>query len=255
MNMHIQLAPQYEFLRTYIEEIPTRFNSLGVTVHNARNIVHIDQAADVKLVIKSYQGIYLFNRFIYANVLPSKAKRAFEYAALMISKGFNIPEPVAYIECVDKGLMRDSYFISTYTDYRALREIVNMPLTEARDILNGLARYTYQLHRENIYHQDYSTGNILFKKEGNEYVFTLIDNNRMSFGPHSHEYRMKTLRRLALPLPMLAHLCQQYAQVSGIDDLYALSTLLNFRRKRALKLYRKGKLKQFFKRFLVPAHA
>lgn len=254
MQIHIELAPQYEFLRKYIEEIPTRFHSLGVTVHKERNIIHVDQEKDVKLVIKSYQGIYLFNRFVYANILPSKAKRAFEYARLLISKGFSIPEPVAYIECVDRFMMKESYFVSTYTDYHALREIVNMPVDESRKVLNALARYTYQLHRKNIYHQDYSTGNILFKKYGDEYDFTLIDNNRMRFGPHSFEYRMKNLRRLDLPLPMLAHLCQQYAQISGENELFALTTLLQFRKKRWLRMYRKERIKQTFKRFLIPAY-
>jgi RIO-like serine/threonine protein kinase len=254
MNIHIELAPQYEFLRQYIEEIPAKFNSLGVTIHKARNIIHVDKAKNVRLVIKSYQGIYLFNRFVYANLLPSKAKRAFKYARLLIDKGFRIPEPVAYIECVDNLMMKESYFISTYTDYRPLKDILDMPGDEARAVLSSLAKYTYQLHQNNIFHQDYSIGNILFKQDGDAYAFTLIDNNRMTFGAHSFDYRMKNLRRLDLPLTMLAYLCQHYAQVSGENELFALSALLNYRKQRSMRIYRKERMKQAFRRLLIPAY-
>lgn len=245
MGIHIQMAPQYEFLRGYIEAIPDKFNSIGAVVHNTRNVIRVDMQQNLKLVIKSYRQIYLLNRFVYANLLPSKAKRAFVYAQRLISRGFRTPEPVAYIECVDNGILKDSYFISTYSDYQPLKEIMGVSIEEARKALDGLARFTWHLHQQDIYHKDYSIGNILYKKSGDKYEFSLVDNNRMKFTHSSFSYRMKNMRRLDLPLPMLAYICQQYAKEAGENELLALTTMLNHRRKRILYKYRKNRLKQF----------
>lgn len=251
MSIHVEMAPQYEFLRDYIEDIPGRFNSMGVVVHKARNIIRVDVEKNIKLVIKSYQQIYLFNRFFYANLLPSKAKRAFNYAGKLINKGFQTPEPVAYIECVDNGLMKESYFICTYTDSLPLKNILDLPREESRQVLDGLASFTAHLHAQDIYHKDFSVGNILYKQdETGAYGFSLVDNNRMKFGHSSFAYRMKNMRRLDLPLPMLAFYCQQYARATGENELLTLTTMLNYRKKRMLFRYRKGQLKHFFRRFL-----
>ncbi|GEP97846.1 lipopolysaccharide kinase InaA family protein [Chitinophaga cymbidii] len=255
MSIHIGLSPRYEFLRNYIEDIPQKFNSLGEIVHKTRNIIRVDNGNNIKLVIKSYRKIYLFNQLVYAHLLPSKAKRAYLYARTLIDKGFMTPEPVAYIECVRKGLMQESYFISTYTDYTELKHIAEMLPEEGRKVLEALARYTHQLHAQNIYHKDYSVGNILFSKNGQSYNFTLVDNNRMKFSRSSFAYRMKNLRRLDLPLPSLAYLCQEYARLSGQNELLALSTMLNYRRKRMLFSYRKNKVKHFFRRMFMPGKA
>lgn len=255
MSIHIGLSPRYEFLRNYIEDIPKKFNSLGEIVHKTRNIVRVDNGDQIKLVIKSYRKIYLFNRLVYAHILPSKAKRAYLYAKMLIEKGFTTPEPVAYIECIRKGIMQESYFISTYTDYTELKNVVDMPPEEGRAVLEALARYTHQLHEQNIYHKDYSVGNILFSKNGTTYDFALVDNNRMKFSSSSFAYRMKNLRRLDLPLPSLAYLCQEYARLSGQNELMALSTMLNYRRKRMVFSYRKNRVKYFFRQLFTFGNA
>lgn len=220
-------------------------------MHKARNVIRVDIARNTKLVIKSYRQIYLFNQFVYANVLPSKAKRAFHYAGKLISKGFRTPEPVAYIECVDNGRMTDSYFICTYTDYQPLKTILELPQDEARRVIDQLATYTASLHQQHIYHKDFSIGNILFKYNGHEYTFSLVDNNRMNFRQGSFADRMKNLRRLDLPLPMLAYYGQQYAKATGENELFTLTAMLNYRKKRMLFRYWKGQLKHFLLRFLT----
>ncbi|UYQ90982.1 lipopolysaccharide kinase InaA family protein [Chitinophaga horti] len=234
MSIHIEMAPQYEFLRSYIEAIPEKFNSMGIVVHKARNIIRLDMAKNIKLVIKSYQQIYLFNQFCYANLLPSKAKRAFHYAEKLINKGFVTPEPVAYIECINNGLMKESYFVCTYTDYQPLKQVTDMPIDEARQLLDTFAAFTAHLHKKDIYHKDFSVGNILYKQDETGYHFSLVDNNRMQFRHGSFADRMKNLRRLDLPLPMLAYYCQQYAKINGENELVTLTTMLNYRKKRML---------------------
>ena len=186
---------------------------------------------------------------------PQRQNGTYLYAKTLIDKGFMTPEPVAYIECVRKGLMQESYFISTYTDYTELKHIVDMPPEEGEAVLAALAKYTYQLHQQNIYHKDYSVGNILFAKNGQSYNFTLVDNNRMMFSPRSFSYRMKNLRRLDLPLPSLAYLCQEYARLSGQNELLALSTMLNYRTKKNDLLLPEGKGEIFLQEDLSPGKA
>ncbi|MFY0256163.1 lipopolysaccharide kinase InaA family protein [Chitinophaga sp. 30R24] len=251
MDVRIALAPQYEFLRGYIQEIPISFNLMGNVIHDSRNVIRVDTQHNIKLVIKSYQHIYLFNRFCYATLRPSKAKRAFIHAKRLIDNGFMTPEPIAYIECIEGYQLRDSYFICAYTDYHQLQDMFGLPATEQQHILNRLAGFTYRLHQRNIYHKDYSVSNILYKKNGDEYDFELVDNNRIKFSRESFDYRMKNLRRLDLPLSLLSFFCLQYAEVSGENDLLALATLLSYRKNRLINVYRKTKMKQLLRQLPV----
>ncbi|MFA6335511.1 MAG: hypothetical protein WCX48_08155 [Bacteroidales bacterium] len=43
------------------------------------------------LVVKYFKKITLANKFIYAHVRKSKARRAYEHSELLLSKGFTSP--------------------------------------------------------------------------------------------------------------------------------------------------------------------
>lgn len=48
--------------------------------------------------------------------------------------------------------------------------------------MTAFAEFTARLHEAGILHLDYSPGNILYDKIGEEYHFSLVDINRMHFG-------------------------------------------------------------------------
>lgn len=245
MKKIIKIDPDYDFLRHYIEQIHLKFDSLGKVVQSNRNIIREDETMGVRLVIKSYRRIYLTNRIRYTYLYPSKAQRAFDYANKLIQSGFHSPRPIAYVEIITNGLISESYFISEYTDFVAFKHITRLTIEQRKQLLWDFTVFTHALHRSNIYHGDYSVGNILFKKVHDKNQFSLIDNNRMHFGTISLLKGIQCLVRLDLPLEDLAWIAKEYAKLRNEEEIVAVERLFHYKRKR----YQKDKLKKLIRNF------
>lgn len=243
MNRKIIIDPDYQHLEEYIRAIPDRFDDLGKILHNDRNILRYDEYANVGLVIKSYRRIYLPNRIRYTYFYPSKAQRAFDYARLLLEKGFLTPKPIAYIECTNNLLLTNSYFISAHTDFEPLKLISELPGPEQDEVLAELAGFTYRLHLNRVYHGDYSVGNILFKKIDGRYEFSLVDNNRIKFGRVSFSRGVRTMGRLGLPVEQLAAFGKMYGRLWNIDEIVVMERLFHYQKnmRNANSLKRTGK--------------
>ena len=225
MRTSIVINPKYNFLKDYIEQVPARFESLTDVLYDVRNIIKTDQVAGVKLVIKSYHRIYLTNRIRYTFFHPSKAKRAYDYGLRLIQNGFLTPEPVAYIESYEFGLLSRSYFICLYTDFTKLSSYMT---DDDPVLMKDLAQFTSDLHHHGIYHMDYSNGNILCKKENGHYKFSLIDNNRMKFGKFSYSRRLKNFRLLGLSEKQLMEVAKEYARLEKRDESEAVELISRY---------------------------
>lgn len=241
------VSARYRDLQHLIEQIPEQFSSMGTVMDNRRNEIRLIEAGGRKLVVKHYRRIYLPNVIRYS-LTSSKAQKAFENAEYLLSKGFETPDPIAYIDVRRLGLITRSYFVSAYSDYRMMHDIITRPVEEVKDLLKAFARFTYSLHEAGIQHMDYSVGNVLFAIRKNEYVFSLIDNNRMKIGPLSKARRIRNFRQLGLNPEMLTVIGLEYARLSGMDDLYVLQKLFffkwNFQQRRSNKRKFKSLRKQ-----------
>ena len=110
--MNIVINPDYSKLSLFIEQLPSDFSNGGDMIYEARNQIKKFRVQDIDVVVKRYKVPICINRIIYAFFRPSKAKRAYDYAMFLLSKGIRTPEPIAYIE-VKKGLFfYQGYFIS-----------------------------------------------------------------------------------------------------------------------------------------------
>lgn len=224
------IDPEFNFLQDYLDELPSKFDSVGKVIQSNRNIIREDKVQDVRLVIKSYRRIYLINRIRYTYLYPSKAQRAFDYAKVLLEKGFHTPRPIAYIEIIKNGLINQSYFISEYTDFQPLNTIFTLTLPHQMELLKEVARFTYRLHQNNIYHIDYSVGNILFKQINGRYEFSLIDNNRIKFSTISFEKGIGNLKRLGLPVEHLTWIGKEYARLWNVDEIISMERLFHYKR-------------------------
>lgn len=243
MSRKIIIDPDYTHLEEYIRAIPERFNELGTVIHDDRNILRHHEIGNVRLVIKSFRRIYLPNRIRYTYFYPSKAQRAFDYARLLLDRGFLTPRPIAYIECTNNLLLTHSYFVSEHTDFEPLKLIGELPAGEQEELLEELSRFTHRLHQNHIYHGDYSIGNILFKKIGGRFEFSLVDNNRIKFGPVSFSRGVRTMGRLGLSAEQLVVFGKMYGQLWGIDEIVVMERLFHHQKKMrtANSLKRTGK--------------
>lgn len=241
MNRKIVIHPKYQSLTHFIEQLPDIFLSEGEYIHDGRNKIKLFEVDGLRINVKRYRIPLFINRFIYLYCRKTKAERAYEYAIKLQEKGINTPSPIAYILEKKSGLLGFSYFISLQVGYsRRLYEFGTNPLTlENQKILRELGIYTAKLHEQEVYHQDYSPGNILFDLKGDKPEFCIVDINRMEFGHVSLQKGCANFARLWGPPEMFRIMATEYAKTRGWDIETVCSEVLKCRRQYWQKAIRK----------------
>jgi serine/threonine protein kinase len=217
--MTIVINPTYSRLRSFVENIPAKFNNEGEMVYEARNQLKKFTVEGYEVIVKRYKIPFYINRIAYTFVRPSKAKRAYEYALKLLDLGLNSPAPIAYIEQFKGGLLTHGYFISIFEkDYSDIRDLMD-GIQQDADLLQQLSVYIADIHSKGVLHLDMSPGNILYKKVGDNYNFTLIDINRMQFLPSvSAEKRFSSFKRLSSNEEVLTSIAKVYATASKLNE-------------------------------------
>jgi len=252
MKKKLQISPDYAYLKEFVESIPEIFENTGKEIHTGRNKIRVLEIKGQKFVIKYFERISWINRVIYATIRKSKAQRSYEYAKYLLKKGVSNPEPVAYLNVYKNGILTQSFYLSRYTPDKSIQDIIDLPLAESEEILKALARFSYQLHQLGIYHHDYNPTNILYKKNGRDYAFSLIDFNRMSFLKPSKKRNIHNLSRLHFKADKMGVFATEYARLANYDTLSTLHGIVALRlrfksRKRVtdtLKKFAKGLIKR-----------
>ena len=123
--MKLTINPKYARLRGFTESLPRIFptSTGGKTLYEGRNIVKLYTQNGQRITVKSYGHLTLFNRLIYGSLRKSKAERAFRHAIRLQCLGIDTPEAIASLEIRRFGMLRDSYFVSAYTDYLPVSDI------------------------------------------------------------------------------------------------------------------------------------
>ena len=217
--MKLVIHPEYNHLSDWIKEIPSIFSAQGETIYKWRNELKVFDTELGKIVIKSFGIPHIINRFAYSFLRFSKAKRSYLYSLEILKRGFQTPQPIAYIELFKTGLLSESYYISGHSDYLLMRHFncVKKLTEEDTEILKAFACFTARLHEKEIYHTDYSNGNILFKKEGENIHFELIDVNRIQFKKVNEEMAYRSFHRLDFSIEMLEIIAREYALQRKMD--------------------------------------
>lgn len=249
------INPKYAYLKEKIQSLPDRFETEGETIYAARNTLKVIECDGIRFCVKSYRPPHILNRFVYAHFRKPKAERAFIYASHFLSVGVNTPEPVAYITCRHGIGITRSYYICLQLDraYTFRRAITAFP-AEQESILRGIARFTFDFHRKQIYFIDHSGGNTLLKRnENGTFDFYLVDLNRTQLTRVSYKKGLQNLSKLELEEPMLRIVADEYAKLWHADSAQAQERLINLtcrhnrrtRRKSFIRNTRK-KIKRMF---------
>lgn len=193
--MIYKINPLFKAFEPFVKDIQTYFKQNHQTIHKARNELKVVDFNHTQVVVKSFKIPHLLNRLVYTFFKDSKAKKSYEYA---LKIGEFTPKPIAYVVFYKLGLIAESYFISEEFKYDfTIREpLLDDNFEDKELILRAFARFTLKLHEHDIYHKDYSPGNILIKKEANEYSFKIVDINRMKFFTLDDESRAKNFSKL-----------------------------------------------------------
>ncbi len=250
--MKIVLNDKYSHLRTFIESLPDIFDKEGESIFLARNEIRLYEEGGFTLNVKSYKVPILINRIAYTFFRPSKASRAYEHALTLLSKGFQTPDPVAYIETKQSGLLHRSFFISLHTPMDGHMRLFNdedASNAGKEDLIKAFAEFTARLHEADILHCDYSPGNILREKVDEmgkiSYNFSLVDINRMQFRPVSIEMGCKNFRRMRGNDEFFRLCASYYAKGRGADVEQCVEAFLRYKYEDREKRKRKEKFKEF----------
>ncbi|MDR0864493.1 MAG: tyrosine protein kinase [Candidatus Symbiothrix sp.] len=228
----IIIHPQYRHLTSFLEHLPQTFRTEGAVIYKERNEIKTFNTGTDVVIVKSFKVPHYFNRWIYTFFRPSKARRSYEHALVLMDKKINTPQPVAYIENYKGGLLAESYYITIYKDYpEMMREFRYHPLAGREDLARAFARFTAFVHEQGVLPLDYSPGNILYEKAGNEYQFCLIDINRMRFVPVNQKTGCQNFRRLWGNEELIVFLAREYAKNRHFDETVCEELTLKYFRK------------------------
>ena len=228
MKVKCEIAPEFRELEEWISQLPTNFSRAGETIFKSRNEVKVFSEGNFRINVKAFKVPNLINRIVYVYFRGSKAARSYRYARKFMATGVATPAAIGYIDCIDKGLLKESFYASVHYDYEfTLREVLNYQVADHDAILRDWVRFTYeQLHLNNIFHLDYSPGNTLICKKDNGYEFKIVDLNRMSFGPISFERGLYNFRQLSTNRQTLELLASEYALLCHKDAGKAMKVLI-----------------------------
>jgi serine/threonine protein kinase len=243
--MKYQLHPEYLHLHPFIEQLETHFQQASQVLHAERNEIRVVRFADQDYVVKSFKIPNIINRFAYRYLRDSKARRSYCYS---LKLGIAVcPQPIAYIEQFQHGLLAGSYYISRYFKYDfTIRPLLDDKSFANRSVvLQQFTEFTYQLHQNGILHRDYSPGNILIKQQHDRTVFKIIDVNRMQFKTLSLKERLTNFARLMVDDATMKVMLNRYAQLMEVPQAPLLLTAIAYRdqftRRRKLKNTLRGR--------------
>lgn len=241
--MHkFQLNPDYTFFKSFLLNIKQYFQENNNSIHKARNELKIISYQHNDTVVKSFKVPNLLRRIFYTFFRDTKAKKSYDYS---LKIGHFTPNPIGYIEFYQGGLLDESYFVAEKFEYDfTIKEpIVNLNLVERDDIFTAFAKFTYDLHQNEILHKDYSPGNILIKKENDSYTFKIVDINRMEFRELSLDARLKNFAKLWLLDEDLVKIITAYASLINEDSEKCIALALQHSHKLKRKINMKKRLK------------
>ena len=210
-----------ERTKDFVKNIKTYFyQKQNHTIYDKRNIIKIIEFENQKYIVKSFKKPHLLNQIVYRFFRESKAKRSFDNSIHLQRIGVHTPKPIGYIEFPTRFRFLDSFYISAFFDFDfEIRAVLADEEFEDRDnILQKFIEFTYNLHQKGVHHIDYSPGNILVKKIGGGYLFSIIDVNRMKFVEFDTDLRMQSLAKLTKNLEDNKRFVEYYAKISHLDE-------------------------------------
>jgi serine/threonine protein kinase len=204
-----EINADFENRKDTIVNIKSYFNNSLTTIHKARNEIKIIKFQSQELVVKSFKVPNFINQIAYSFFRASKAKKSYTYALKI--KNFT-PQPIGYIEFYKYGLLKNSYFVSEKFDYDfTIREpFLDKNFPDRDEIFKAFANFTLELHNSSIFHNDYSPGNILIKKEKQNFIFKIVDINRMKFTTLDETQRAKNFSKLWASDDILTLIAKEY---------------------------------------------
>ena len=238
MNYKYQLNEELNIFKDFLLNIRLYFKNNTQTIHKARNELKIITFDQLSTVVKSFKVPHIINKIAYSFFRDSKAKKSYDYS---LKIGDFTPSPIGYIEFYKNGLINESYFISEEFKYDfTIREpLLEEDFEDRNEVFKAFARFTLELHNANIFHNDYSPGNILIKKENAGFTFKIVDINRMKFFDLDEETRAQNFSKLWASDSVLEVMANEYAKHHKCSENFLKKVLYYSNKNKRVKNFKK----------------
>lgn len=222
---------EYSGLEKFTLDLPNGFDGRGLTIKDNRNVIKKIATNYGSVVVKDFRGMYFFNRLAYSLFRKSKAERSFINSGILNDRGIITPPHVSWLNCYQGGLLTRSYFVSIDYPYNTLEQYLASEVDESnRSILiHDLVVFTKTLHSRDIYHKDFSVGNILVIPKDEGFQFALVDLNRVRFRKVAFNYGIRNFTTLALPPDLMNAFIEAYAKLSNESPQAAIKMFWNYK--------------------------
>lgn len=217
MSVKSLTAPWGQFIAPVMEglrhgELPSDARD----IYKGRNRVMRATVGGREINIKQFKIPNIINRLVYTTFRHSKARRSYENSLRLRNLGFNTPEPLGYLEIRKGPLLGKSYFISQQLEnFHELRTL--LPDEHPGRLADQLAAMMARLHNYGIWVKDFSQGNVLRRLDArNNYLFFLVDLNRMEFDVSDRRKLMKNFSRITDDRDFWYSLVRAYARHSRL---------------------------------------
>jgi len=239
------ISEKYNNFKPDLLSIEKHFDESTDSIHKARNELRISPIRGIHTVIKAFKVPHIINRIVYAYFRDSKAKKSYRNGVELINRGVSTPEPIGYIEYYKMGLFEKSYFLSVYEPYDfTIREALHHKLEDYKEVLKAFTAFTYDLHLKGVWHVDYSPGNILIRKQDDNYEFFIVDINRMLFKEISGYEGLENFNKLWAKDEDMILMAKLYASLANLDETISIKTAVEHNQKHKAKIEFKRKLKR-----------
>ena len=238
MNSKYQLNNEYKVFKDFLLNIKSNFNQNSQTIHKARNELKIINYNDIDTIVKAFKIPNIINQIAYSFFRDSKAKKSYEYS---LKIGEFTPKPIGYIEFYNFGLLKKSFFVSEQFKYDfTIREpLLDNNFEQKNEIFKAFANFTLELHNNGIFHNDYSPGNILIKKQEDIYIFKIVDINRMKFFNLTQEDRARNFSKLWASDEILTVMANEYKKNYSCGDDFVNQVLYFSNKNKQIKNFKK----------------
>lgn len=243
MNKYIITKEYEQLFNTFFLNIHSYFLKNTQTIHKARNELKTINYEGIATIVKAFKVPNIFNAFIYSYFRDSKAKKSYDNS---IKIGDFAPQPIGYIEQYKFTLLKESYFVSEefHYDFTIREPLLDTQFENRNKIFEAFARFTLALHNEGIFHNDFSPGNILIKKDNDNFIFKVVDVNRMTFITLSETMRAKNFSKLWAKEETLITMANEYKKHHECSNDFVNRVLhysLQNKRVKNFKKFLKGK--------------
>tara|TARA_R100000935_G_C2809764_1_gene154430 strand:- start:149 stop:898 length:750 start_codon:yes stop_codon:yes gene_type:complete len=248
--MKIKLAPHFDDHKDKILSYLEDFDHSGTLVGSgARNKIKLFDLNGKLINIKSFKVPNKLNQVVYKYFRKSKAVRSYNYAQILKSKNIGTPNPIAYAENNSTTFFSDSYYISEQLESDlTYRELVKHPdYPDHEKLLRAFTRFTFSLHEKNIEFLDHSPGNTLIQLNDGNYLFYLVDLNRMNFKKLNFDERMNNFSRLTPKKEMVEIMADEYSKFIKKDSVEVFEKMWFYTNKFQENHLRKKRLKKTLK--------